>query len=256
MLEPALRRRWDLNVNMAVIFAGGTGRRMSSRATPKQFLELHGKAIIIYTLEHFQRNVHIDAIVVVCLGDWIDHLEALLRRFEVAKVRHIVPGGASGLESIHRGLRAALSLCDDPHETTVLIHDGVRPLITDELITANIDAVAEFGSAVTIAQQTETVVCVDSDGDTVAVIDRNVARIARAPQSFRLADVLEVYDRAADEGFANSVDSASLMMQSGRRLHTVEGPLENIKITTPLDYFVFRSVLQARESSQILGYEN
>lgn len=228
---------------------------MSTRAVPKQFLELHGKAIIIYTLEHFQRNVLIDEIVVVCLSDWISHLEGLVRRFEVGKARAIVPGGATGLESIHRGLRAAQDLCDDPQETTVLIHDGVRPLIDDDVITANIDAVSQFRTAVTVAPQTETVVRVDGEGDTVDVFDRSATRIARAPQSFRLADILEVYDRAAGEGFADSIDSASLMMKTGRMLHTVEGPLENIKITTPLDFFVFRSVLEARENSQILGYE-
>ena len=144
----------------ALIFAGGTGRRMNVRSKPKQFLELHGKPIIIYTLEHFEYHDEVDKIVIVCLADWIAELKGLLRRYGITKVAEIVPGGETGHDSIYQGLAAMRKFCND--EDIVLIHDGVRPLITEELITENISAVREYGNAITGERARESVVrCID-----------------------------------------------------------------------------------------------
>ena len=100
--------------NVAVIFAGGTGQRMNTRTRPKQFLELHGKPIIVYTLEAFDRHSEIDGIVVVMLESWIGYTKELIRKFGIEKVKKIVPGGSSGQESIYNGLCAASEFyCDD-----------------------------------------------------------------------------------------------------------------------------------------------
>jgi 2-C-methyl-D-erythritol 4-phosphate cytidylyltransferase len=97
----------------ALIFAGGTGQRMSTRATPKQFLELHGKPVIIYTIEHFERHAEVDSIVVVCLESWIPELKRLLRRYDIEKVTTIVPGGVTGHASIYNGLLAMRRAASD-----------------------------------------------------------------------------------------------------------------------------------------------
>lgn len=123
-------------MNYAVIFAGGTGTRMNSKTRPKQFLTLHGKEIIIYTLEHFENHPEIDGISVVCIEGWIDYLKKLLDKYQIKKVRWISPGGATGQESIYNGLNAMRGQIAD--DSIVLIHDGVRPLIDEELITNNI----------------------------------------------------------------------------------------------------------------------
>ena len=115
--------------NVAVIFAGGTGQRMNTRTRPKQFLELHGKPIIVYTLEVFDQHKEIDGIVLVMLESWIGYTEELVRKYGLKKVRKIVPGGASGQESIYNGLKGAAEFYGD--EDIVLIHDGVRPLIDE-----------------------------------------------------------------------------------------------------------------------------
>ena len=135
--------------NIAVIFAGGSGVRMNTRSKPKQFLELRGKPIIIYTLELFDNHPLIDGIVVVCLESWIPFLKKMLKKFEINKVVKIVSGGDSGQDSIYRGLCAVEDYCKDKGEenAVVLIHDGVRPLIVDETITRNIEKVHEKGSA-------------------------------------------------------------------------------------------------------------
>ncbi len=239
--------------NAAVIFAGGTGQRMNTRTVPKQFLELHGKPIIIYTLEAFERHDEIDGIVVVMIESWIDHTRDLVRRYGLKKVKKIVPGGASGQESIYNGIRAAADLYDP--DDIVLIHDGVRPLIDGETITANIRSVEKFGTAITVTPAIETITMKDETGAVGTIIDRSMCELARAPQSFRLGQILEVHERARKEaeGAAGFIDSASMMKHYGYKLYTVQGKPENIKITTPSDYYIFRAMVDARENSQIFG---
>lgn len=130
--------------NIAVIFAGGCGKRMNTISRPKQFLELNGKPVIIYTLELFDNHPQIDAICVVCIEAWIPFLRKQLKKFEITKVVAIVPGGETGQDSIYNGLCAAEKYCSSYNGTAnVLIHDGVRPLISEKTITENIQTVSE-----------------------------------------------------------------------------------------------------------------
>ena len=239
-------------MNTALIFAGGTGRRMGSAGRPKQFLELHGKPIIIHTLEHFDRHPEIDAIAVVCIAGWIGYLRDQLDRFRIKKVRWIIPGGETSQDSTRAGLGVLAENCD-PENTIVLIHDGVRPLITEQLISDNIDAVKRFGNAITTAPAIETIITVDENENVTELVDRETCRLARAPQSFRLSDILEMHRRSQADGYDQMIDSASLMIHYGVKLHLVEGPAENIKITTPSDFYIFKAIREARENMQILG---
>ena len=124
-------------MNIGLIFAGGSGVRMNTKGLPKQFLEMNGKAIIIHTIEHFEKCKAIDAIVIVCLKDYIEYLEDLLDRDRITKVKKIVPGGSCGQESIYHGLCAAEEISEN-EDDIILIHDGVRPLISGKLIHDNI----------------------------------------------------------------------------------------------------------------------
>lgn len=133
-------------MNIAVIFAGGIGRRMNTKALPKQFLKLYGKEIIVYTLEHFQKHKDIDAIVVACVEDWIPFLEELLEKYQLTKVVKVVPGGETGQDSIYAGIEAAHQITSD-EKSVVLIHDGVRPLIEAKTITDCLECVKENGTA-------------------------------------------------------------------------------------------------------------
>ena len=236
----------------ALIFAGGTGTRMGSAGRPKQFLELHGKPIIIHTLEHFDRHPEIDAIAVVCISGWIDYLKDQLERFRIKKVRWIVPGGETSQDSTRAGLGILAENCDSEN-TIVLIHDGVRPLISEKLISDNIASVRQYGNAITAAPAIETIITVDKNEDVTDLLDRQVCRLARAPQSFWLADIMAMHRRAMAEGYDQMLDSASLMIHYGKKLHLVESPAENIKITTPSDFYIFKAIQEARENMQILG---
>ena len=238
--------------NIAVIFAGGSGVRMNTRSKPKQFLELRGKPIIIYTLELFDNHPLIDGIVVVCLESWIPFLKKMLKKFEINKVVKIVSGGDSGQDSIYRGLCAVEDYCKDKGEenAVVLIHDGVRPLIVDETITRNIEKVHEKGSAITVVPAIETFVIQKEEGQMV-IPDRSSCLLARAPQSFYLKDILSIHRKNKENGNITFIDSCSMMSYFGYKMATIEGPMENIKITTPTDYFIFRAMVEVHENQQI-----
>ena len=241
-------------MNIAVLFAGGVGSRMNSRELPKQFLKMHGKPIIIHTLENFELHPQIDAIVVACVEKWIDYLQDLVKQYNIKKVKKIVPGGATGQLSIYNGLCAAEEIADG-QRSVVLIHDGVRPLITESLISNNIKSVMEHGSAITSVAVKETVLMVQAEHQNQIdyIPERKNTRLARAPQSFWLDEILAAQRKVLQEGHTDFIDSCSLMQYIGKKLFLIDGPLENIKITTPDDFYTMRALLDAREDSQIYG---
>lgn len=238
-------------MNIALIFAGGTGQRMNTASKPKQFLELHGKPIIIYTLENFQNHPQIDGIVVVCLADWIPYCKELLEKYHISKALDIVPGGNNGQESIYNGLVAAQKRY--PADAVVLIHDGVRPLINEQIISEDIASVKKNGSAITVSPAIETIVLKKKDGHVGNIFDRSSCEMAKAPQCFYLGDIYKNHLQARQDGKLDFIDSASLMQHYGCELATVVGPVENIKITTPADFYIFRAIIDARENMQIMG---
>ena len=151
-------------MNIAIIFAGGTGQRMNTKTKPKQFLELHGKPIIIYTMEHFNDHELIDGIIVVCVKEWIDYCRNLVDKFHIEKVKAIIPGGSTGMLSRFEGVKKARELY--PNDTICLMHDGVRPMIDHDIISRNIESVEKYGSGVTVAPAIETIaVKTDSDNN-------------------------------------------------------------------------------------------
>ena len=218
-------------MNYAVIFAGGTGTRMNTKTKPKQFLTLHNKEIIIYTLEHFENHPEIDGISVVCIEGWIDYLKKLIEKYQLKKVKWITPGGKTGQESIYNGLNAMRGQIEE--DSIVLIHDGVRPLINEELISENIKVAKEKGTQ---------------------SVERKKCRFARAPQTYIYGQLLAAHDHAREENINSYIDSATLMQAEGYKLFPVMGKPENIKITTPSDFYTFRAIVEAEENSQILGF--
>lgn len=240
-------------MNIAVIFAGGVGSRMHSKDLPKQFLRIHGEPIIVRTVRHFQDHPMIDSIVVVSGENWLDHCSALLEEHRMSKVAAIVSGGATGQESIFNGLLAAETVANG-ERSIVLIHDGVRPLINSKVISDNIDAVRLTGSAITCVCAKETVLVEGLNGDVESIPDRSALRLARAPQSFWLDEIIAAHREANAAGRHDYIDSASMMFEHGHRLTPVEGPDENIKVTTPGDFFSLQAILNARENEQIFGF--
>lgn len=244
-------------MNIGVVFAGGIGTRMHSMDKPKQFLAIYGKPVIIHTLEHFENCPDMDAVSISCLEEWIPNLEELVFQFRIKKVKKIVPGGETGQMSIFNALVAAEDIVKESGDTErsiALIHDGVRPLISPQLLTQNIECVKKYGSAITTGVVKETIVVVDNGEGIESIPNRSNCRVAKAPESFWLDEILKVQRKAIAEGNRSAYDSCCLMSQYGYKLHMIEGPIENIKITTPDDIYTMRGHLEKIENAQLYGF--
>ena len=245
--------------NVAIIFAGGVGSRMGSNI-PKQFLKVYGKEIIIHTLERFQYNDNIDLIYVGCIEEYIHDLEQMVQKYNITKIPlgGIIPGGTSGQDTIYKVLKRARE--DNDGDTICLIHDGVRPLINDDVINNNIKSVEEYGSAVTVTKAFETPI-LSLDGEEVSeVLQRSLVYTAQAPQSFRLDNILAAHEKiiGTKEGYNNPkiVDSCSLMKECGNRVHLIEGNRGNIKVTTLDDYIALLGNLEIDDYYQVFKLKN
>lgn len=237
-------------MNIAIIFAGGVGTRMNTKDKPKQFLMVHGKPIIVHTIEIFQKHAEIDGIIVVCVDGWLEYMAEMKDRYRLDKIGNIVKGGETGQLSIYNGLKAAeqeYGVADN----IVLIHDGVRPLINPQTITANIESVKKYGSAITCAPTKESVALVGQDGFIESVVEREQSRTAKAPESFFLKDILAADEESISRGIINEIDSCTLMAHHGMKMHIVNGDYGNIKITTPEDFYTFRAIYDAKENEQL-----
>ena len=237
----------------ALIFAGGSGSRINSRARPKQFLQFYGKELILYTLENFQSHPDVDAIAIACVASWIPRLEKLLAKNEMTKVKAVVPGGDTGQQSIRNALLAIKAFA--PEDSVILVHDGVRPFVTEELISQCILSTRERGSAIAVCPSIETIVTIEG-GKISTITDRSKCFHARAPQCFLLKDLLAAHERAEREGWAGLIDSATLMRRCGHELYAVQCGFDNIKITTPQDFYTFKALYEAHEQQQIFGFQD
>jgi len=229
-------------MNIAIIFAGGVGQRLNSTTElPKQFLEINEKPILIYTLEHFERHEKIDKIYIATLEKYIEHTKNLLEKFNIKKVAKVVKGGNCAMQSIYNALNAAAN--ENPKDSIVLIHDGVRPVINSKVIDNNIQSTIEKGNAITAIPCSETIV--ESKDSKVAhhVPIRKETFKAQAPQSFRLEEILNAH-KTINNQYENIVDNCTLFMLLNKKVHLVEGNFGNIKITTPEDIYILKGILE------------
>lgn len=234
--------------NIVIIFAGGTGTRMNRHDNlPKQFLLLDGKPVIIHTIELFERHAAVTDIVVVCLESRIDELHDLLNRHGIHKVKSIVPGGQNTQESIFHGLCEAEKLMGGEN-AVVLIHDGVRPLINAQTITDNIESVLQHGTAITCATPTETIVINSKMG--IEVPRRSALQVVRAPQSFWINEILSIHRQAIEDDILDFVDCCEMMHHYGHSMNMVQGPEENLKITTVADFYMCEALLKLRKNNE------
>lgn len=244
--------------NIAIIFAGGVGSRMGSKI-PKQFLEIYGKPIIVHTLEKFQYNDMIDEIYVGCKEEYIDFFKSLTMKYNLTKVKddYVIAGGKTGLETIYKLLKKVKSNND---EAIVLIHDGVRPNINDDIINKNIKSVLKYGNAITCVQAFETPIISESGSEVDKYLNRKKIYMAKAPQSFKLNDILEAYENIRNESkdfdVDGIVDSCSIALKNNMKLKMIEGNRDNIKVTTSSDYIDILGKMIATDYSNFLELES
>ena len=227
----------------AIIIAGGSGTRMG-QDIPKQFLNVHDKPILIYTLEGFQKHPMVDAIEVVCLDGWHDVLWAYARQFGIDKLKWVVSGGKSGQESIRNGVFNLEGTCGE--EDVVIIHDGIRPLIEPTVLTDVILKCKEFGNAVTSMPYNEQIFVIDDERSTTRYIPRETLRRVSTPQAYKFGKLDRAYHRAFEEGIGiyGSSYTNTMMVELGERLYFAAGSDKNIKITTKDDLELFKAYLE------------
>lgn len=235
---------------VAVVFAGGTGQRMGVKDVPKQFLEVDGKPVIIYTLEHFQKHAEIDEIYAVCVEEWIDYLNYLLDKYNITKVKTVVPGGKTGQDSIYIGLKEAEKNCSK--DDIVLVHDGVRPFITEDLITRNIADAIKYGNSITCTGCNETFITSRDAVNVDSVPVRRESFNAQAPQAFKLGEIIEAHEqmRAVNPDYIDVIDSCTLFNMQGRKTYLTEGVRGNTKITNPVDIYIFQAWNQFKKNNE------
>ena len=231
-------------MNVAIVIAGGTGKRMG-QDIPKQFISVYDKPILIYTLEGFQSHPQIDAIEVVCLDGWHDVVWAYAKQFEITKLQWIVSGGATGQESIRNGVFNLEGKCNP--DDIVIIHDGIRPMIEKSVLSDVIVKCKKYGNAVTSMPYNEQMFIMDDDISTVQYIPRETLRRVSTPQAYKFSKLDWAYHEAFEKkiGIYGSHYTNTMMVELGERLYFAAGSDKNIKLTTQDDLELFKGYLKA-----------
>ena len=237
-------------MNIAVLTAGGIGSR-THQDIPKQFITVDNKPILIYTLQAFQQHPMIDQIYVACLEGWSAILEAYAHQFNITKLKRIVTGGATGQESIFNGLQAIKEDNENTEDIVVLIHDGNRPMLPQDVISDNLAKQQQYGSAITVIPTTE-VVFVSKDGIRSDVpLDRDELWRTQTPQAYRFDELYGAHLRANADGVTGMVASSTLMQHYGYPAYFSKGSEKNFKITTVDDIEIFKALLHAKNDDWI-----
>lgn len=233
-------------MTVAVVIAGGVGSRMG-QSIPKQFISIYDKPILIYTLEGFEKHPQVDAIEVVCIDGWHDMLWAYAKQFGISKLKWVVSGGATGQESIRNGVFALRGVCAP--DDTVIIHDGIRPLVDESVLSDVIDKCAIYGNAVTSLPYNEQIFVKTDEQTTRQYIPRETLRRVQTPQAYRFDKLDWAYQKAFDEeiGIYGSAYTNTMMVDLGETLYFAAGSEKNIKLTTKDDIELFKAMLEMRE---------
>lgn len=231
--------------NIALIIAGGVGARMN-QDIPKQFLNVFDKPIIVYTMEAFQKHPSIDSITVVCLDGWHDVLRAYAKQFGISKLDSVVSGGLNGQDSIRNGLYDIYSRYSG-EDDIVLIHDAIRPMLSQDVISDNIRVCREHGNAITVVPCTAAMLKTYDSLSSEEQVPRDNLKITQTPQTFFINDIVGAHKEALSRGITNSVASCTMYIELGRKLYMSMGSEKNLKITTVEDIEIFKSLLMSKD---------
>ncbi len=223
----------------AIILAAGTDRRFEMDI-PKQFVNVNNRPLVVYTLECFEKHPEIDEIIVACLDGWQELVRAYATQFEISKLKSIITGGSNAQESTHK----VLQFMKDTHDVNdiVVIHDSIRPLVTDEIITRSIDECKKNGMGVAATNVMDNIMRSDNKHDGNVSIDRDEIMKIQTPQTFRYGYISDIHERAVREGVVGFWDNSSLLTNLGEKVHFSEGSGRNHKINTVDDLELFKVI--------------
>ncbi len=235
-------------MNIALLIAGGSGNRMG-QDIPKQFMHVDDRPIIIHTMLCFQRHPDIDAIAVVCLKGWETVLQSYANQFNITKFKWIFPGGECGQESIHNGI-VGLHEAGCADTDMVMIHDSVRPLLEQEVISNNIATYKAKGNAITGIVCREAILESGDGLSSHSSIPRDNLIRTQTPQSFSLGDMLRLHEEAGRRCVKNSVATCTLAVELNfTELYLSPGSEKNIKVTTTEDIEILKALMHTKKDS-------
>lgn len=230
-------------MNIVIIIAGGVGSRMGANI-PKQFIKIKNKDVLAYTCESFQSHPLIDAIEIVCIDGWENHVLKYRSEYGCTKIKWITKGGMTGQESIRNGV---FNLKDKVKEDdNIIIHDGIRPLVDQSIIDDLIDKCNKYGNAVTSMPYNEQIFIKNDDISTIKYIPRETLMRVATPQCYKYELLYEKYTEAFDKkiGIYGSSYTNTMMVDLGVKLYFAKGSDRNIKLTTKDDLEVFEAMLE------------
>lgn len=232
---------------IAIIIAGGSGKRMG-QSIPKQFINIKDKPIIIYTLEAFEKHPLIDEIEVVCIDGWQEVLKAYAKQFNITKLKYVVTGGETGQESIRNGIYNLEGKAKKGD--IIIIHDGIRPIVDDEVLSDVVIVCKKYGNAVTSMPYNEQIFVINPDDETTTkqYIKRETLRRVSTPQAYEWTEIDQAYHQAFEKeiGIYGSSYTNTMMVELGKTLHFASGSDKNIKLTTQDDLDVFKALLDSK----------
>lgn len=235
-------------MNIVLLTAAGSGTR-TNQDIPKQFLHVNNKPIIIYTMEAFQKHPSIDSIITVGLQGWLEILWAYAKQFNISKLKWIVPGGITGQESIRNGLEELKLNCSG--DDIVLVHDGNRPLVSQDVITNSLVKFKKYGCAVAAVPCIEAVFKSDDGVSSDLTIPREQLYRTQTPHVYKLSKLLWAHEQAKLKNITNTAATCSLMNALGESIYFSAGSEKNIKITTIEDIEIFKALLSAKNEAWI-----
>ena len=233
-------------MTVALLIAGGVGARMG-QDIPKQFLHIQDKPVIVYTMERFQNNPQVDGIVVVTLPSWIAFVEAYARQFGITKLKSVVAGGETGHDSIHNGIVEIAK--HYPQDTAVMIHDGIRPMVGNDIIADNLSVYRQKGNATVVIPCAEVIFHSDTPTESKEVLDRSKVWRTQTPQTFRLDKLLWAHEEVVKRGLVSPVATCHLFSLLGETVYFSKGSEKNLKLTTMDDIDIFKALLKGERSS-------
>lgn len=236
-------------MNVAIIIAGGVGNRMG-QDIPKQFIDVYDKPVLMYTLDSFEKHDKIDAIEIVCIDGWQEKVIADAKKYNISKLKWIVTGGESAQESIRNGVFNLEDKCDA--DDIIIIHDGVRPLVDEYVLSDVIDKCEQYGNAVTSLPYNEQIFIIDDEISTTSYIKRETLRRVSTPQAYKYGKLDRAYHKAYEEkiGIYGSAYANTMMVELGERLYFAAGSDKNIKLTTNDDLELFKAYISKNKKEK------
>ncbi|MEY8513763.1 IspD/TarI family cytidylyltransferase [Lactococcus taiwanensis] len=227
-------------MKLAVLTAGGVGSR-TKQEIPKQFIHVDDKPLIIYALEAFQKHPEIDVIGIACLEGWQDVLAAYARQYNITKLKHIVPAGKNGQESIYNVLKE-FEKNYSPSDM-VLIHDGVRPMVSQEMISDCIVTAEKYGNAIASVPTVEAVMYSKDGLESEEYYDRTKLQRTQTPHAWLMEDILDMHRTALSKGINDTVASCTMAVDLGKKVYFSLGSEKNLKVTSLEDFEIFKALL-------------